>query len=199
MRSSRRVRMNVLTAPLTASRRVRPPATVEVLSVFWPDPISSCMLDDRSSSRTMSSPFDWRSACEKGMTGCMIASAANAAASARTTNGRRRNNEARNGAPRPGRTRVNAANRHRTRHFKSATAANEAASHHAYSGCRNRMAYRPPSTCSAVARASRHACAEGSVAAGRSAPNRTRRAGWSPTPAGRGRRRSPARRRLPRP
>ena len=86
--------MNVLTASLTASIRVRPPATVVVVSV-WPEPISSCMLDDRSSSSTMSSPFDDRSACEYGMTGCMIASPANAAATARTANGSRRKIDAR--------------------------------------------------------------------------------------------------------
>jgi hypothetical protein len=50
---------------LTASIRVRPPATVVVLS-DWPEPISSCMLDDRSSSSKMSSPFDCSSACDMG-------------------------------------------------------------------------------------------------------------------------------------
>ena len=88
------MRTKVRTASFTASMRVRPVVTVLVTRP-WPEPISSCMLDDKSMTRTMSRPRDERSVCEYGITGCISARLVNAAAIARIANGARRKTEAR--------------------------------------------------------------------------------------------------------
>ena len=116
------------------------------------------------------------------------------AATASTANGRRREERrAVRGTRRAGRTDVNAANRQRTRHFSERDAPRSAASsHHAYLRVQepHRGSTVRPSTCSAVASASRQASADGS-ASRRPVARRVagRRAATRPIRAARGRRR----------
>jgi hypothetical protein len=58
-------------------------------------PMGSCILDDRSSTMTRSSPRDFTSASANGRTGCMKPRPASAIAAASGTKGHRRSREAR--------------------------------------------------------------------------------------------------------
>ena len=100
-RSGRRARdrTNVLIASFVASRRVFARGRLDVVArCSGVSPISSCMLDDRSRSTTMSRPRDETSACEYGRTGSISATPISASASGehderqpaeRSTRGRR--------------------------------------------------------------------------------------------------------------
>ena len=106
IRSSRRDVTNDLIASLVAVRRVFidfiGAAESRALNVrFWKvrggrmRPISSSMLDDRSSAITMSSPRDVIAVCEYGRTGSISAQPSSRTAVASTANGSRRSHEAR--------------------------------------------------------------------------------------------------------
>src|SRR5262245_6758682 len=150
MRSSRRRETKFLIAPFTASRRVFPggrrAAPVwRLLNVGFCSEragrarsIASCMLDDKSSTTTMSRPRDWIWDSEYGRTGSISAQAVSASAATSVTKGMRRRIDAR--LERSIHLIVAAAaNRRRPRQRKSATTPNAASSHQPSWGWRNRM------------------------------------------------------------
>src|SRR5712664_2691651 len=145
IRSSRREVTNDLIASLVAVRRVftdlAGAAESRVLKVrFWnvrggrTRPISSSMLDDRSSVITMSSPREVISACEYGRTGSISAQPRSRTAIAITASGSRRSHDARYSGADSQRTVVDATNRRCTRQWRIPTAASAASISHPYSG-----------------------------------------------------------------
>src|SRR5437867_6945590 len=136
-------------ASLVASRRVLPDGRtvcaasrllnvrLAIVRTGFTRSIGSCMLDDRSSTMTMSRPRDEISASEYGSTGSMSASPVSASAAASVTNGSARRIDARL-ARSIAVTVVDAANARRARQRRTRIAANAATSHHPRSGRRKR-------------------------------------------------------------
>ena len=150
IRSSRRDATNDLIASFVAVSRdftdFIGDAESLVLNVrFWNvrggrmRPISSSMLDDRSSAMTMSSPRDVISACEYGSTGSITATPRRSSAIASRANGSRRSSDASYLGDASHRTVVDATNRRRTRERRIATAASAAKTIQPNSACRKRI------------------------------------------------------------